>query len=159
MNINIPQMIVTLVNLLILFWIVKHFAFDRVNKILKDRKNLIEDTINKADEDLEKARVLKLQNQREIKTAREEGKTIVSQYKSKADNIYKEIVEDARKEASIIIEKSKVEIDRERSKAEDDIKNQVVDLAMTISEKVLGESIDMNKHKELIDEYISKVGM
>ena len=89
MNINIPQMIVTLVNLLILFWIVKHFAFDRVNKILKDRKNLIEDTI----------------------------------------------------------------------KAEDDIKNQVVDLAMTISEKVLGESIDMNKHKELIDEYISKVGM
>lgn len=159
MNINIPQMIVTLVNLLILFWIVKHFAFDRVNKILKDRKNLIEDTINKADEDLEKARVLKLQNQREIKSAREEGKTIVSQYKSKADNIYKEIVEDARKEASIIVEKSKVEIDRERSKAEDDIKNQVVDLAMTISEKVLGESIDMNKHKELIDEYISKVGM
>lgn len=159
MNINIPQMIVTLVNLLILFWIVKHFAFDRVNKILKDRKNLIEDTINKADEDLEKARVLKLQNQREIKTAREEGKTIVSQYKAKADSIYKEIVEDARKEASIIIEKSKVEIDRERSKAEDDIKNQVVDLAMTISEKVLGESIDMNKHKELIDEYISKVGM
>ncbi len=159
MNINIPQMIVTLVNLLILFWIVKHFAFDRVNKILKDRKNLIEDTINKADEDLEKARVLKLQNQREIKSAREEGKTIVSQYKSKADSIYKEIVEDARKEASIIIEKSKVEIDRERSKAEDDIKNQVVDLAMTISEKVLGESIDMNKHKELIDEYISKVGM
>lgn len=159
MNINIPQMIVTLVNLLILFWIVKHFAFDRVNKILKDRKNLIEDTINKADEDLEKARVLKLQNQREIKTAREEGKTIVSQYKSKADSIYKEIVEDARKEASIIVEKSKVEIDRERSKAEDDIKNQVVDLAMTISEKVLGESIDMNKHKELIDEYISKVGM
>ena len=60
MNINIPQMIVTLVNLLILFWIVKHFAFDRVNKILKDRKNLIEDTINKADEDLEKARVLKI---------------------------------------------------------------------------------------------------
>ncbi|AQM60064.2 ATP synthase F0 subunit B [Clostridium baratii] len=159
MNINIPQMIVTLVNLLILFWIVKHFAFDRVNKILKDRKNLIEDTINKADEDLEKARVLKLQNQREIKSAREEGKTIVSQYKSKADSIYKEIVEDARKEASIIIEKSKVEIDRERNKAEDDIKNQVVDLAMTISEKVLGESIDMNKHKELIDEYISKVGM
>lgn len=159
MNINIPQMIVTLVNLLILFWIVKHFAFDRVNKILKDRKNLIEDTINKADEDLEKARVLKLQNQREIKSAREEGKTIVSQYKSKADSIYKEIVEDARKEASIIVEKSKVEIDRERNKAEDDIKNQVVDLAMTISEKVLGESIDMNKHKELIDEYISKVGM
>ena len=61
MNINIPQMIVTIVNLLILFWIVKHFAFDRVNKVLKDRKNLIEDTINKADEDLEKARVLKLQ--------------------------------------------------------------------------------------------------
>ena len=128
-----------------------------IEETKKDRR--IEVRMVFSNEDLEKARVLKLQNQREIKSAREEGKTIVSQYKSKADSIYKEIVEDARKEASIIIEKSKVEIDRERNKAEDDIKNQVVDLAMTISEKVLGESIDMNKHKELIDEYISKVGM
>ncbi|WP_209797606.1 F0F1 ATP synthase subunit B [Clostridium moniliforme] len=159
MNINIPEMIVTLVNLLILFWIVKHFAFDRVNKILKERNNRIEDTISKADEDLEKARILKLQNEKEIGSAKEEGKEIVSQYKSKADSIYKEIVEDARKEASTIIEKSKVEINRERAKAEDEIKTQAVELAIFLSEKALGESIDEKKHRELIDEYISKVGM
>ena len=49
----------------------------------------------------------------------------------------KKIVEDARKEASIIIEKSKVEIDRERNKAEDDIKNQVVDLQWLFQKKCL----------------------
>ncbi len=159
MNINIPQMIVTIVNLLILFWIVKHFAFDRVNKVLKDRKNLIEDTINKADEDLEKARVLKLQNEKEISSAREEGKEIVTQYKAKADEVYKEIVEEARREAGSIIEKSKVEINRESTKAKEEIKTQAVELAVFLAEKALGDSIDEKQHRELIDDYISKVGM
>lgn len=159
MNINIPQMIVTIVNLLILFWIVKHFAFDRVNKVLKDRKNLIEDTISKADEDLEKARVLKLQNEKEISSAREEGKEIVTQYKAKADEVYKEIVEEARREAGSIIEKSKVEINRESTKAKEEIKTQAVELAVFLAEKALGDSIDEKQHRELIDDYISKVGM
>lgn len=159
MNINIPQMIVTIVNLLILFWIVKHFAFDRVNKVLKDRKNLIEDTIGKADEDLEKARVLKLQNEKEISSAREEGKEIVTQYKAKADEVYKEIVEEARREAGSIIEKSKVEINRESTKAKEEIKTQAVELAVFLAEKALGDSIDEKQHRELIDDYISKVGM
>ncbi len=159
MNISIPQMIVTLVNLLILFWIVKHFAFDRVNKILKERKNLIEDTISKADEDLEKARVLKLQNEKEISSAREEGKEIVTQYKAKADEVYKEIVEEARREAGSIIEKSKVEINRESAKAKEEIKTQAVELAVFLAEKALGDSIDEKQHRELIDDYISKVGM
>lgn len=158
-NINIPQMIVTLINLLILFWIVKHFAFDRVNKVLKDRKNLIEDTIGKADEDLEKARVLKLQNEKEISSAREEGKEIVTQYKAKADEVYKEIVEEARREAGSIIEKSKVEINRESTKAKEEIKTQAVELAVFLAEKALGDSIDEKQHRELIDDYISKVGM
>ena len=159
MIISIPQMIVTLVNLLILFWIVKHFAFDRVNKILKERKNLIEDTISKADEDLEKARVLKLQNEKEISSAREEGKEIVTQYKAKADEVYKEIVEEARREAGSIIEKSKVEINRESAKAKEEIKTQAVELAVFLAEKALGDSIDEKQHRELIDDYISKVGM
>lgn len=159
MNINIPQMIVTLINLLILFWIVKHFAFDRVNKVLKERKNLIEDTIGKADEDLEKARILKLQNEREISSAREEGKEIVTQYKAKADEVYKEIVEDARREAGAIIEKSKVEINRERTKAKEEVKTQAVELAVFLAEKALGDSIDEKQHRKLIDDYISKVGM
>lgn len=159
MNINIPEMIVTLVNLLILFWLVKHFAFDKVNKILKQRKDLIENTISKADEDLEKARILKLQNEREISSSKEEGKEIVSQYKTKADNVYKEIVEDARREAGTIIDKSKVEINRERTKAQAEIKTQAVELAVFLAEKALGDSIDEKKHRELIDDYISKVGM
>lgn len=159
MNINIPQMIVTLINLLILFGIVKHFAFDRVNKVLKERKNLIEDTISKADEDLEKARVLKLQNEKEISSAREEGKEIVTQYKAKADEVYKEIVEDARREAGSIIEKSKVEINRERTKAKEEVKTQAVELAVFLAEKALGDSIDEKQHRKLIDDYISKVGM
>lgn len=159
MNINIPEMIVTLVNLLVLFWLVKHFAFDKVNKILKQRKDLIENTISKADEDLEKARILKLQNEREISSSKEEGKEIVSQYKTKADDVYKEIVEDARREAGTIIDKSKVEINRERTKAQAEIKTQAVELAVFLAEKALGDSIDEKKHRELIDDYISKVGM
>lgn len=159
MSIDIPKIIVTLVNLGILVWLVKRIAFDKVNAIIKQRKDRIEDTISKADEDLEKARILKVQNEREITTSKKKGKEIVDEYKVKADDLKKEIVNDAKVEAERLLERSRDEITREKEKAEHEMRNNILNISMLISEKALGESISEEKHKELIDDYISKVGM
>ena len=159
MNINISVMVVTAINLLILFLMVKHFLFDKVSAVIKNRQQSIEETISKADEDLEKARALKIENQRVLKSAKEEGKKIVQEFKGKADDVYKEIVEDAKRESISLMERSKVEVERERTKAEAEIRNQAVELALLLSAKALEGSIDETKHRQLIDDYISKVGI
>lgn len=159
MDINVSTIVGTIINFIFLLLILKHFFFDKVRNIIQERKDEIEDKMEKADEDLEKARLFKVENERVLKSARDEGKGITESYKKKADKVYNEIVQEANKEAGTIMERARVEVEREKQKAEAEIKKQVVDLAVMLSEKALGESIDEEKHKRLINDFIAKVGI
>lgn len=159
MNIDWLHVLAVIINFLILFAILKHFFFKKVEKAIDDRQNDIESKLNKADEDVEKARMLLLENERILKSAKDEGKRITEAQKQKADKVYQEIVDEGNNEARTIIERAKVEVKREKEKAQHEIKEQVVELAVLLSSKALEESIDEVKHRELINDFITKVGI
>lgn len=151
--------VMTLVNFVLIVLILKHFLWDKIQKAIEEREALIESTITKADEDAEKARKFRIENERILKSAKEEGKKITETKKQKADTIYKEIVEDAHKEAEVIMNRARLEINREREKAEFELRSQAVDLAIMLSAKALEETIDEAKHRRLINDFINKVGV
>ena len=62
-------------------------------------------------------------------------------------------------EAVSLKERAMLEIEREREKAEYEIKKQAVDLAVELSIKALDQKIDENTHRQLIGDFIAKVGM
>jgi F-type H+-transporting ATPase subunit b len=159
MEINLSLILGTIMNFIILLWILKHFFFNKVKTIVDDRQSEIEDKIIRADEDLEKARIFKLENERMLKSARDEGKQITEEYKKKADKVHSEILQEANKEANVIMERAKIEVEREKNKAEAELKKQVVDLAVMLSVRALEESIDEEKHRKLINDFIAKVGI
>ena len=94
-----------------------------------------------------------------IGKSKENGKAIIEDYKVKAENISSNIVSEAHSEANLIMERAKKEAEREKNKAKDEIKTQIVDLAVLMSSKALEESIDEEKQRKLIDDFISKVGI
>jgi F-type H+-transporting ATPase subunit b len=159
MEINVSLIVGTIINFIILLAVLKHYFFSKVKDVIEDRQNEIEDKIIRADEDLEKARIFKLENERILKSAREEGKKITEEYKRKADKVHSEILQEANKEANVVMERAKVEVEREKNKAEAELKKQVVDLAVMLSVRALEESIDEEKHRKLINDFIAKVGI
>lgn len=159
MNIDKSVVIESIINFIILYFILSHFFFNRITKALKERREKIKNNIEKSEQDAAKARNLMLENEELLKNAREEGKVITEEYKEKAEKVYNEIVEDAHKEADIIMQRASLEIKREREKAEGDIKSQVVNLAFDISAKALEGIIDEEQHRKLIKDFISKVGV
>lgn len=159
MEFHASTIVMTLVNFVLIVLILKHFLWDKIQKAIEEREALIESTITKADEDAEKARKFRIENERILKSAKEEGKKITEAKKQKADNIYKEIVEDAHKEAEVIMDRARLEINREREKAEFELRSQAVDLAIMLSAKALEETIDEAKHRRLINDFINKVGV
>ena len=159
MDINISTLIFTLINFVILVVILKHFFWSKIQAVVEERQNSIDDKLMKADEDCEKARIYLLQNERILKEAREEGKKITEQQKQKGDKIYEEIVANAKVEAEALIERANVEIAREKEKAEYEVKKQAVDIAVELSVKALEDSIDEEVHRKLISDFIAKVGM
>ena len=86
------------------------------------------------------------------------GREIVEEYKVNAQNISQEIIDEAKKESIIIMDRSRVEIEREKEKAASEIKKQVIDLSLILSEKALEQHIDEKEHRRLIEDFIFKVG-
>lgn len=158
MKINPSTLIATIINFIILFVVLKYFFFEKVQAIIEERENLINEKLDYADEEAEKARMMAIENERMLKNAREEGKLITERHKQKAEKVYEEIVNEANQEAKIIIERAKVEINREKEKVEDNLKREAIELAIELSKKVIEKNIDEEKNRELIGEFITKVG-
>ena len=158
MEINPSTLIATIINFIILFAVLKYFFFEKVQAIIEERENLINEKLDYADEEADKARMMAIEHERMLKNAREEGKLITERHKQKAEKVYEEIVNEANQEAKIIIERAKVEINREKEKVEDNLKREAIELAIELSKKVIEKNIDEEKNRELIGEFITKVG-
>jgi F-type H+-transporting ATPase subunit b len=159
MQIKISDVIGTMINFFILFLILRHFFFNKVNNMLTARSEDISNDINSAKANNEKAELLRLENEQKLKDASAEGKSIVENFKAKAEKVSKQIIEEANGEAQNALEKGKKELQREVEKASSDIRSEVVDLAVMLSAKALGQTIDEAQHRKLIQEFISKVGI
>ena len=159
MEIKISDVIGTMANFLILFLILRYFFFNKVNNMLTARNEGISNDINSAKANNEKAELLRLENEQKLKDASKEGKGIVEEFKAKAEKVSKEIVEQGNSEAQNALEKGKKELQREVEKASSSIRAQVVDLAVMLSAKTLGQTIDEAGHRKLIEEFIAKVGI
>lgn len=159
MEINWPRVIITIINFIILFLILKHFFFKRISDTIDKRQEEIDSEIKNANENEKKSQELLVKHTKLVSNSKQEGKSIVEDYKNRADKVSKGIVDDAQKDAQLILNRAKTEAEREKQKAEDDIKNQVVDLAVLVSSKALEGSIDEVQHRKLIKDFIAKVGI
>lgn len=159
MEVRLSTLIMTWVNFAVIILILRHFFWNKLKGIIEERQNLINQKISKADEDAEKARMYLVKNEQILQSAKEEGKKITERQKEKGDKLYDEIVSNAKAEAGSLKERVSLEIEREKQKAEFEIKKQAIDLAVELSVKALSQKIDEDTHRKLIGDFIAKVGM
>ncbi len=158
MGINIYTVSAAIINFIILYFAMRHFLFKPVTNVMEGREKSIADNINKAEKNMKEAEKLKTENENILKQAKEKGKEITELRKQNAEKLYQEIVSEANKEAQSIVGRARIEVDREKEKAQNELKNQVVDLAVMLSAKALEESIDEKQHRKLIEDFLLKVG-
>lgn len=158
-QINVFTILATMINFAVFYCILRHFLFAPVNNTLNSRETEIINRLKNTEENEKKADLLRIQNEQNIKNAKEEGKNIVQNYKVKAEGISKDIVDNANNEANIIMDRTKKELEREKEKTEEELKLQVVDLAVMLSSKSLEKGLDEKQHRRLIEDFITKVGI
>lgn len=156
LSIDVGSIIFTLINTLILFLVLKHFLFGRVNKILEDRQNEVSNTYKTADETLENANQLKSQYSELMAGAKEGSAEIVQNAVKKAQHSSDTIIANAKSEAQHIIEKANLETEREMKKAKVQLQNEISDMAVLMAEKIVEREINKDDHEKLIKEFISQ---
>lgn len=159
MSISVGMIIFSTINFLIFYLIMKKFFFEKTLAVIEARKTEVENSLKKARDEDARAELLKSKYEEDVKKFNNEGMMLVESYKEKADRVYTEIVEESNKEAANIKEKAIKEIERERAIANKEMKQDIIELSMELAEKTLKREIDSNLHKELIDEFIAKVGI
>ena len=94
--------------------------------------------------------------EQKLAEARKEGQEIIAQATQMSEKARQDILDKAREDASALIEKAKDEIARERDLAMAELRQQVADLSLTISEKVIGETLDERQQRRLIAEFLEQ---
>lgn len=158
MEINLGTILASIVNTGILYIVLKHFFFDKVKNILKEREEFINKSIRDAEEATERAKQLQIENENILKNVKLESRKITELEKEKAEKIYAKIVNEAKEEAKSIKERTNLEINRQREKAEVMLKRKSVDLAIEIATKLIEKNIDEGKNEDIIDNFILEVG-
>jgi F-type H+-transporting ATPase subunit b len=116
MNGNLFTIFATIVNFIILLLFLKHILFNKVNGVIDKRTSEVKETIDKANADRAKAEALRLQNEENLQNSKIEGKTIVENYKAKAEKVSEELKKEASTEAQVIIQRAKKEVEREKER-------------------------------------------
>ena len=157
-SINIWQVVISLANLVILFLILKKFLFEPVKKIKAQRENEIEAQYRKAEKTRQEANELKAGWEEKIATADQKADEIINEAVERANSRNEVMLYESREKADQIIRKAKADIERDRREARETIKKEIVDVSQVISEQIIGREINMDDHRDLIDNAIDRMG-
>jgi F-type H+-transporting ATPase subunit b len=133
---------------IIVFLILKKFAWKPILKSLKERETSISDSLATAER--VKAEMAQLQNENEalLAKAREERGQLLKEARETRDRIINEAKDQAKTEANRIVAEAQQAIQQQKMAALTDVKNQIGTLVIEVSEKVLRRELSNKGEQE-----------
>jgi len=151
MDLLIPSfglIIWTLLAFLIVFYILKKFAWKPILESLKQRETTIADAISSAEKVRAEMAQLKNENEALLAKAREERAQLLKEARDMKEKIINEAKDQAKVEANKIIVDAQAAIQQQKMAALTDVKNQVGKLVIEVSEKVLRRELSNTSAQE-----------
>lgn len=157
-SINWWNIVVTICNTLITFLLVKKFLFGPVRKMMAARTEEVQAIYTAAEKAQSEAETMRSEYTERLAKAKEEAAEIVSSATRRATVRSEEILKESSQQAANMLKKAENNIEMERKKAMNDIKNEVASLSVMIASKVVERDVTQADHDRFIEEFIDKVG-
>lgn len=157
-SIDAREMIATMINFIIFFFVVKHFFYAKIKAAIAKRQDGVDAEIVEATEKNATAGKLKLEYEGLIADIKSREREIIRGANTEGEVQRHEIIDKAHGDAKVIMDKAMAEIEYEKRKAMNDVKSNIVDLSLFAAEKIIHKSLDQKQHEAMILEFIDKVG-
>lgn len=157
-SVNLWQMLVSLANLVLLFWLVKKFLYKPVKKMLETRQKTIEDDYAAASTAKEQALRDQEAYSEQLLGAKREADTLIKNAVELANNREREILAEAKTKADGIRRQAENDAALERKKAEEGIKREIVEVSTLLTEKLLEREVSAEDHHRFVDSFIESIG-
>jgi F-type H+-transporting ATPase subunit b len=156
-GINFTTIIFTLINTVILLLLYRKFLHSKVTAMLEKRKELIAADLNSAEQAKLSAEDKERQYTALLAGSREEAERIVTAATVTATLKEREILAGANTEAARIFEKADENIELEKKRVVNEIKNQISELVIMTASAVAEKEISEKDNSELIDSFLVKI--
>jgi F-type H+-transporting ATPase subunit b len=148
----------TVVNILILFFFLKKFLFKPVTEMMEKRQQVIEDSLQNAEDTKLEALKLKSEYEEELNQADEEAVQIIKEARERAAIEFNKQVKESREEAARILQEASKTIELERQKSIKTAQSEIAGIAMLAASKIIGKNMDEDTNKQFLGDFLKEVG-
>ena len=157
-GVNFWTMLFSWGNILILYFFLKKILFVPIKNMIDSRQKEIDDMYDDANKSKADAEQMRLDYEEKLENAKAESEEIVKGAVRKAKLKEDAIINEAQDKAAMVLKRADEQIEQDKKKALNDIKNEVSDLAVGIAGAVLERDINASEHSDLIDKFIEQIG-
>jgi len=154
--------IITILNITILFFILKKILFKPVTKFMADRAKRVQDSIDQAEKDRTQAKAMYKEYEDKLKTAEAEAGEIIKIARDNANLEASRIIASGKTEAAEIISAAHKQIEADRLAAVAKLKFETAALVMAASSKLAARELSRDDNRRyvnmLLDELAAQKG-
>ena len=156
LGISLPTLLAQIVNFVILFGLLYLVAYKPIMRMLDERSKRVKESMEQTESIKEQAAHAEEEAKKRIEAAAKEGQEAIARAVRTGEEIRQKAQQEARPEAEAIIAKARLEIQRERDEAIDELRKELTDLTMLAAERVIERSLDKEAHRKLIDKVLEE---
>lgn len=150
--------VVEVIVFVLMIAVLARYAYPWIIRAAEERQRAVAAELEAAEKARQDAEGRLKQAQAQLDEARGNAQEIIAGANRSAEQLRQELKQRAEEDAKRQIERARQEIDAERQKALDSVRQEVATLVVEATGRVVGETLDAQKHRKLIDRAIDEVG-
>ena len=155
-QVNLFQVIIAAANFVVFLAILWKFALTPISKMLSDRKARIEEGLKDAEEARKAREAAESERLAALQEARREANDILNRAQKVADESRERDLAATRQEVERIRKRATAELEAEKQRAIGELRAEVADLALRAAGRVVGETMNDDRQRRLVDEFLAE---
>jgi F-type H+-transporting ATPase subunit b len=149
--------IVELIAFLVMLAILSRYVYPVVVNVAEERRRAIAQQLTEAEESRASAEAHLKDAEAKLNEARKTAQALIDAATKSGEQLRQELKQKAEEESKRTVEAARKEIEAERERAVQSVRGEVANLVVAATQKVIGETLDDDKHRKLIDRAIAEV--
>jgi len=154
---NFGTLLSTIGLVLILFPVVKQFYIQPLEQAINERNGNLEKTFTEAEELRSTMDKMRSDYERRLAETEADARAKIQAQIKEAQVLRQKLEAEAVGRADELVRRAREEIESDRTKLKVELRTEVVNLTLTATEKLLGENMDSDRNRRLVEDFINKV--
>jgi len=155
LQIDLGLQVWVVLTFVVMMGLLAKLAFKPIAEALEKRGSTIKTQLDEAEKSRAEAKKLMEDYQEQLAQARAEAGKIIDEARVLSEKVRKEMVDKANAETTALLQRSQEEINRQKEKGVQELKDTVASLSVQIASRVLEKEVNETTHRQLVDKLIA----